>query len=158
MVAKMDFFSKARLALKDFSEKLLDIDNTRVPIDQMNALYDYLTKYKHSTETEDIKELMIFLRKKHLVDSICVAETNGSIIASSNGDSLNEAVTGAALYNYVNSEVPKSEAILIKSGSWYMLFPYKKKVFIVKAGADLSPIELKAMAKEVENFLEKRRQ
>ena len=59
------------------------------------------------------------------------------------------------MFNYVNSEIPKSEAVLVKSNEWYMLMPYKNKVFIVRAPASLSTVEFGALAKEVEDKLSK---
>ncbi len=77
-------------------------------------------------------------------------------MASTNGEDLTQALTGTALLNYVQSEIPKSTALFVKSNSWYMVFPHKKKIFIIKALDSLSTPELKAIADDVEAFLAKK--
>lgn len=151
----MSFIEKARIALLNLAEKVLDIDKTVTPKNQIDTLNDYLLRFNFNTDTDDLNKLVNILRKKHLVDSICISNSNGSLIVSSNGNDFNQAVTGTALFNYIQSEIPNSKAILIKSDGWYMLLPHNKKIYIVKACSDLSPIELNAIAKDVETFLRK---
>jgi len=142
--------------IKNFASRVLGLDNTQVPEKQLNAVSEILSKHTFNTNTSDLKRFLKILKKKHLVDLICVAGRNGSVIASTtNGNGLKEAITGTAMFNYVNSEIPKSETILVKSNEWYMLMPYKNKVFIVRAPASLSTIEFGALAKEVEDKLSK---
>ena len=91
---------------------------------------------------------------KHIVDSISISQTNGSLLASSTGNGASEVITASALFNYVQSEIPKSEVVLIKaSPSWNMLFKYNSKIFIIKAPMHLTTIELRAISNEVEEFL-----
>ncbi len=151
----MSFIEKARIALKNFAEKVLDIDNTSIPKNQMDALNDYMLRFNFNTNTSDLNKLVGILRKKHLVDSICVSNSNGSLIVSSNGTDLNQALTGTALFNYIQSEIPNSKAVLIKSDAWYMILPHNKRVYIVKAASDLSPVELRAIANDVEEFFKR---
>ena len=66
------------------------------------------------------------------------------IASTANGNGLKEAITGTAMFNYIKSEIPKSETVLVKSNEWYMLMPYKNKVFIVRAPASLSTVEFGA--------------
>ena len=145
-----------RKFLKGVAEKLLDMDETAQPAAHMKYFEDYLGRHNFNTDTDDIKEFLSVLKKKHLVDDIVVASMTGSAIASSNGHSVAQAVTGAALFNYVKSEIPKSETIMIKANgtnAWHMIFQSSKKLYIVKASSDLSTIELNALAKEIDNFL-----
>ncbi len=142
--------------IKNFAQKLLGLDNTRIPQTQLTEISEILSKHNFNINTTDLKKLLGLLKKKHLVDNICVASKNGSVIASTaNGNSLKEAITGTAMFNYIKSEIPRSETILIKSNEWYMIMPYKNKVFIVRAPASLSTIEFNALAKEVEDRLSK---
>ncbi|MFH1663801.1 MAG: hypothetical protein ABH986_03245 [archaeon] len=142
--------------VKFLAQKLLGLDSTEVPKTQLNAITEMLSKHKFNTNVEDLKKLLSILKKKHLVDHICIASKNGSVIASTaNGNGLKEAIIGTAMFNYIKSEIPKSETVLIKSDDWYMLMPYKNKVFIVRAPASLSTIEFNALAKEVEDKLSK---
>jgi len=143
-------------SVRNFAGKILGLDNTEIPKEQLNAISEILSKFHFNTNSKDLRKLLKVLKKKHLVDNICVASKNGSVIAStSNGNSLKEAVIGTALFNYIKSEIPKSETILIKSNDWYMLMPYKNKIFIVRAPASLSTVEFDALAKEVEGKLTK---
>ncbi len=144
------------MLLRDFAHRVLDVDDTIVPRSQLALLEDFSSKHRFNTEVSKLDELVKILRHKHLVDSICISTNTGTLLASTNGTGISESVIGTALFNYVSSEVPKSEAVLIKSKDWFMLLPYNKRIYIVKAPASLSTIELKAIAKEVEEFLGKK--
>jgi len=151
----MPIISRARVILRDFAHKVLDIDDTKLPEGQIRLLKDHMAKYRQQMkEAASLREMVNFLKKKHMVDSICVSEADGSTVISSNGNDLSEAVTATALFNYINSEVPSSEAVMIKAnGGWFMLIQYEKKVYAIKAPASLTTVELKALAKDVEKAL-----
>ena len=151
----MPIISKARVILRDFAHKVLDIDDTKLPEGKIRLLKDHMAKYKQQMkEAASLREMVNFLKRKHLVDSICVSEADGSTVISSNGNDLSEAVTATALFNYISSEVPSSEAVMIKAnGEWFMLMQSEKKVYAVKAPASLTTIELKALARDVEKAL-----
>lgn len=151
----MPFLTSFRLALRDFANKVLAIDDSQLPRDQIELLKDYMNNHRFNTNTGDLKELMKVLKKKHEVDSIIVSKRNGSMVVSSNGTDLNEAVIGTALFNYIRSELPKSQSIMIKCDDWYMLFPSGDMIYIVRAPASLVPIELNAISRDVEKFLSK---
>ncbi|MBI4210703.1 MAG: hypothetical protein HY544_04330 [Candidatus Diapherotrites archaeon] len=145
----------ARRLLMQFAEKVLDVDDTEQPRGHIRLLEDYAHRFEFDTDKDDVREFLAVLKKKHLVDDIVVSSLNGSAIASTNGDSVSQAVSGAALFNYVKSEIPRSDAILVKSASgagWHMFFPSNRKLYIVKAASDLSPVEMRALAREIENF------
>ena len=144
-------------AFRRFAEVVLDIDSTELPIDQCRALEEFSAKMKFDTDTSDLKKLMGVLKRKHLVDSICVAKLNGSSIASTNGSSSAECILGTSMFKYINSELPKSESVFVKvDGNWLMLLPYDAKMYIVRAPSNLSTIELKAIAKELERALKRK--
>ena len=105
------------------------------------------------------RDLLIgVLKRKHLVDSICVAKLNGSTIASTNGSSGTECILGTSMFKYINSELPKSESVFVKvDGNWLMIMPYDAKMYIVRAPSNLSTIELKAIAKELERALKRKK-
>jgi hypothetical protein len=147
----LDFFKKV-------SNRILGIDDTSMAFDQVSAIADMFAHLNFDIETDDLKELVKLLKKKHLVDSIVVTKKNGSVIASTNGQGMKEAITGTALFNYISSEIPRSQSVLIKCDDWYMIFPFKERMYIVRAGANLSTIELRALAKEIEEFIETRGQ
>ena len=142
--------------ISNFAGKFLGLDNTVPPEKQLNAISEILSKHSFNTSTNDLKKFLKILKKKHLVDLICIASRSGSVIASTaNGNGLKEAITGTAMFNYIKSEIPRSETVLIKSDEWYMLMPYMNKIFIVRAPASLSTIEFSALAREVEDKLSK---
>ena len=143
----------AKKLLMRFAEKVLDVDETVEPTAHIKFLEDYSGRLVFDTRADDVMGFLKVLKKKHLVDEIVVSTLNGSAIASTNGHSVSQAITGAALFNYVKSELPKSETVLVKSNGWHMLFVYNKKLYLVKAGSDLSNIELKALAKEIDRYL-----
>ena len=154
---EMKFFSKAKSVLLGFAQKVLDVEQENASYYPKNTFDEYLSRFDFDTsKVGEVPELLRLLQKKHLVDSICVASSNGSLVASSNGDDFTQALTGTALFNYVQSELPKSEALLVKSNGWYMVFPFRKKIFIIRAFDSLSTLEMKAIANEIEGFLSKK--
>lgn len=97
----------------------------------------------------------MILKRKHLVDSFLVTNLDGSVVVSSEGNGINDGLVGTAMFSYIKSEMPSSEAVMIKKDDgWFFLFPFSKKVFIIKAGSELSNIELKALAIDLGSLLE----
>lgn len=139
--------------LRRFADKVLDRPQPAFSSDQLSALEDLLANRPLDQLPSDLSELVRVLKRKHVVDSISVSQMNGSLLASTNGNGISEAITASALFNYIQSEIPKSEVVLIKSKAWNMLFQYHGKIFVIKAPASLSTIELRAISKEVEAFL-----
>lgn len=149
-------FKNAKGFFKKMAYKVLDLDDTVQPTEQLKLFEDYLGKHEFDTNTSNITEFLDILKRKHLVDDIVISTMDGSSIASTNGDGVSKAVTGAALYSYIQSELPKSESILVKSqGHWNMFFPHNNKLYILKASSDLSIIEIRSLAKEIDSFLVK---
>ena len=143
-------------AFRGFVNLVLDLDTTVVPQEQMNALNDILARHRFNVNAKTLDDLVQVLKKKHLVDEICITQKNGSLLASTENNGVSQAITASALFNYIQSELPKSETVLIKNHAWNMLFSYGGKIYIVKSPASLSTIELKAISKEIEKFLEKK--
>ncbi|MGI6589954.1 MAG: hypothetical protein ACOX1V_04830 [Candidatus Iainarchaeum sp.] len=138
--------------LRNFARGVLD-DNTSSPIVQIEFLKDFLSKHKY-VYSQDFEENLNILKRKHLVDSFLVTNLDGSIVVSSEGNGHTDGIMGTAMLSYIKSELPDSESVLIKrSDGWFMLFSLNKKVFIVKAGSELSNIELKALSIELESLL-----
>lgn len=140
--------------LRKVTRKMLDVDNDSPPHDQMDLLHNFLARHKWELNTSSLQDLIQGMKKKHLVDSICICSPNGSIVISTDENDFSEALIGSALFNYIKNELPESETVLIKDkDNWFMVFPYNGKIYIIRAGADLTTIELRALAKEVESFL-----
>ncbi len=146
-------------AISGFAKSVLDLDDTRVPQEQLSALQDLLARQSFNTIPSDLKELVIHLKQKHVVDSISISETNGSLLASSNAGGVAEVITASALFNYVQSEFPKSEVVMVHTkDSWSMLFKFNGKIFVIRAPSHLTTIELRAISNEVDLFLSERAQ
>jgi hypothetical protein len=140
--------------LRKVTRKVLDVENDSPPHDQMDLLNNFLARHKWELNTSSLQDLIQGMKKKHLVDSICICSSNGSIVISTDENDFSEALIGSSMFNYIRNELPDSETVLVKDkDNWFMLFPFNGKVYIVRAGADLTTIELRALAREVESFL-----
>jgi len=143
---------------KKIASKVLDDDAQIQTSSQIEFLRDFLSKHSY-VFCEDFGENLGILKKKHLVDDFVVSNFDGSVVASSNGNGHSEGIMGTAMFSYIKSEIPDSEAILIKrADGWFMLFNLNKKIFIVKAGSELSGIELRALAMELSILLEENKE
>ena len=136
------------------ASSVLEIDDTAVPYEQLEILNDFLSKHQFDLSSGNIEKLLRELKKKHLVDSISVIGKDGELVVSSEGNGNQEASLASSLLNYIDAEIATPESVLIKgNNSWFMLFPFNSKTYIIKAQASLSNIELKALAKELESFV-----
>ncbi len=143
-----------RSFIRGFVSKVLDTDGTSRPDSQVEFLQDFLSKHKYIF-SKDFEQNLVILKKKHLVDSFLVTNLDGSVIVSTEGNGINEGLVGTAMFSYIKSEMPSSEAVMIKrEDGWFFLFPFGKKIFLVKAGSELTNIELKALAIDLGSFLE----
>ena len=125
---------------------------------QVDFLKDFLSKHNY-VFSNDFEDNLRILKKKHLVDDLLVTNFDGSVVVSSTGNGHSDGIMGTAMFSYIKSEIPDSEAILIKrEEGWFMLFTLSKKVFIVKAGSELSGIELKALAMELSILMEENKE
>lgn len=125
---------------------------------QVDFLKDFLSKHNY-VFSNDFEDNLRILKKKHLVDDFLVTNFDGSVVVSSTGNGHSDGIMGTAMFSYIKSEIPDSEAILIKrEEGWFMLFTLSKKVFIVKAGSELSGIELKALAMELSILMEENKE
>jgi len=138
---------------RSFANRVLDIDDTSKPQAQVDFLHDFLSKHNY-VYSNDFEENLNILKKKHLVDSFLVTSMDGSVVVSSDGNGVNEGLIGTAMFSYIKGEMPSSEAVLIKKeDGWFMIVPFNKKIFIIKAGSELSNIELRALALDLSSLL-----
>jgi hypothetical protein len=141
--------------LKKFVMKVMDVDDTEAPVSQLQLLRDFLSRHRYEF-SDDFDENLATLKRKHMVDSFVVTNTDGSVILSSEGNGHMEGIVGTAMYSYIQSELPGSESVLVKKDDgWFMIFSIDKKIYIVKAGCELSNIELKALANELHLMIPK---
>jgi uncharacterized protein YeeX (DUF496 family) len=136
------------------TKRVLDVEDNRTPQEQMKLLNNFLSRHKFELNTNSIQDLVQSMKKKHLVDSICICSPNGSIVISTDENDFSEAIIGSAMFNYIRTELPESETILVKDKeNWFMIFPFNGKIYIIRAASDLTRIELQILAKEIESFL-----
>ena len=142
--------------IKDIALRVLALDDTDLPQEQFDFIRDCSQKMmRFEIMPDELKDLMKFVQAKHAVDSILVTNLNGSTLASSDGHSIKQGLNRTALFNYIASELPKSETVMIKAeGLWHILFKFEEKIFIITAASNLSRPELQAIAREVQGFLE----
>ena len=135
------------------ASKVLGLDNTTKPASQIELLQTFLDRHRF-VFSPDLHDCLATLKKKHLVDEIIVASKDGTLLVGSGNNGALEALTGSALFNYVKNELPKTETLFVKQKDhWFMVIPSEEKVFIIRASAELSNIELKALAREVEEVV-----
>ncbi len=121
---------------------------------QVEFLKDFLSKHNYIFSKDFGKNLEI-LKRKHLVESFVVTNFDGSIILSSESTQENDGIIGTAMLSYIKSELPQTQTVLIKKeDGWFMLFNLNNKVFIVRAGSELSNLELRALAFELTELLD----
>lgn len=143
-----------RRFVRGVTKRVLDVEDNRTPQEQMKMLNTFLSRHKFELNTSSIQDLVQSMKKKHLVDSICICSPNGSIVISTDENDFSEAIIGSAMFNYIKTELPESETILVKDKeNWFMIFPYNGKIYIVRAASDLTRVELQVLAKEIESFL-----
>lgn len=146
--------------LKNIFSKVFNFKNETYKYNdsQIEFLKDFLSKHNYVFSKDFSKNLEI-LKRKHLVESFVVTNFDGSVILSSDSDEQNEGIIGTAMLSYIKSELPQTQTVLIKKeDGWFMLFNLDKKVFIVRAGSELSNIELQALAFDLSGLLEENKE
>lgn len=136
---------------------VLDQDDTSMPSTQYACITDFLSHQRFEFTSVNLADLLSTMKSKHLVESILVAGKNGQLVAASEPDGVKEAVLTSALYNYVNAELAHAFSVTIQTGEqWLMIYPFNQRLFVVKSRSGLSNLELRALARELENMLIKR--
>lgn len=144
-------------ALQKFAAKVMDVDTTEAPASQMEVLRDFLSKHRYEF-SDDLEQNLRVMKRKHMVDSFVVTNNDGSIIVSSEGNGQMEGIVGTAMYSYIKSELPGSESILVKKDDgWFMIISLDERIYIIKAGSELSNIELKTLATELHSMIPKQK-
>ncbi len=137
-----------------FAAKVIAVDDTVVPEQQLQVLRDMLKGQKIELHGRDAKKLLACLRRKHLVNSITVVKHNSNLVFSSEGNGAKEAESATELFKFVDRHFSRPDSIAFKQNSeWNMLFQLNGKLFIVKANSSLSTVELKVIAEDIEKAL-----
>ena len=101
---------------KSLIEKVWAIDSTRYPEQQFESMRELLRHEQVNVTAKDLQELVKKLRLKHWVDEISIANFNGSLLVSSQPNALKQAISSAAMFSYVASEIMESK-MLFRAGT-----------------------------------------
>ncbi|MDP2973662.1 MAG: hypothetical protein Q8N60_01290 [Candidatus Diapherotrites archaeon] len=139
-----------------FAAKIIAVDDTAVPREQLRLLYDLLQSEKIELKGKDAKKLLECLKRKHAVNSITVVRLNNRLVCSSEGNGAMDAERAVDLFKFISGDSTKPDAVAVKRNSqWHMLFPSNGKLLIIKANNSLSTLELRVIAKDIEKVLQK---
>ena len=153
----MLFMNPISYVLSRFAAKMLAIDNTAVPRDQMKALSEMLARHSVALEGEEANDLLACLKRKHLLNSITVRKMDNGLVFSSEGNGNAESKRAADVIDYIGRNLSRADvAVLRLDREWMMLMPHGKNLYIVRANSGLSTVELRALAREIELVLGKR--
>ncbi len=141
-----------------FAAKILDFDHTALPEQQFAMIQDTLASKTFEIKGKEAQELLNCLKRKHIVNSITVRRLNEGIVLSSSGNGNAESQNGTDLMNFAAKSFSGTDLITMRSDrEWIMLLPWQDSLYIVKANSTLSGIELKALAREIESILRRKR-
>ncbi len=141
-----------------FAAKVLDFDHTALPEQQFAMIQDVLANETIQIKGSEAKELLSCLKKKHLVNSITVRRIKNGTVFSSSGNGQAESKNASDLMGFATKNFATADIVTMRTEKdWVMLMPFKESIYIIKANSCLSTIELKAIAREIEFELKKRR-
>ncbi|MCD6434191.1 MAG: hypothetical protein J7L14_01105 [Candidatus Diapherotrites archaeon] len=134
--------------------RLLAIEDLTPPEEQLKALNDLIAKYDIKITSQSSRRILQDLKRRHLVDSIIVSDNNGNLLLSTETNGLKDAIIASSVFQYATTEFRRSNFFFLKDNKgWVMFFTHNKRLFIVRAQSNLEPVELKALAKDVEKYL-----
>lgn len=141
-----------------FAAKILAFDDTELPEQQFALIQDMLAGQSNEIKGRDAVELLASLKKKHLVNSITVRRIKDNLIFSSSGNGFDEGENASDIMNFVNRVFDGTDFFSMRTKKdWVMLFPYENNLYLIKANSSVSPVELKAIAKEIEKTLKRKK-
>ena len=141
-----------------FAAKILDFDHTALPEQQFAMIQDMLASKSFEIKGREAQDLLNCLKRKHLVNSITVRRLNEGLVISSSGNGNTESQNGTDLMNFAAKNFSGTDLVTMRSDKeWIMLMPWQNSLYIVKANSSISGIELKALAKEIESILRRKR-
>lgn len=139
-----------------FAAKVLGFDDTALPEQQFAMIQDVLANSKVKVQGKEAKQLLLCLKRKHLVNSI--TRMREGLVFSSSGNGEAESKSGKEILNFVNENFDKTDVITMRTErEWVMLMPMQGSLYVVRANSTLSTVELKALASEIEAVLKKSR-
>jgi len=141
-----------------FAAKILAFDNTELPEQQFALIQDMLAGQSNEIRGKNAVELLSSLKKKHLVNSITIRRLNNGLVFSSSGNGFDEGEKASDVLNFANRIFDGTDFFSMRTKKeWIMLFPWENSLFIIKANSSVSPVELRAIAKEIEKTLKRKK-
>ena len=125
-------------------------------LDRMTYLHELLyVPAQKRLQPSKTRKYFTQLTDDFTVSSLTCAKTDGSIVASSKQDAFSDAIKGSSLYEFVLSEEPSTNFILIKGAEKVKaFFPSNGNLFLVEATGNITPVEVKALAEQAKKGLE----
>lgn len=141
-----------------FAAKVLDFDHTALPEQQFAMIQDVLANESIQVKGTEAKELLSCLKRKHLVNSITVRRLKNDVVFSSSGNGQAESKSALNLMSFASKNFATADIVTVRTEKdWVMLMPFEGSIYVVKANSCLSTVELRAIAREIELELKKRR-
>jgi len=140
-----------------FAVKILDFDNTCLPEQQFAIIQDMVANQTIPITGKGVKDILLCIKKKHIVNSITVRRMKDGVVFSSTGNGMGESKNASDLLAFVGKSFSGTDVITMRNEKeWVMLLPLQEHLYIVKANSTVSTVELKAIAKEIQSVLKKR--
>ena len=141
-----------------FAAKVLAFDQTSIPEQQFAMIQDLLANENIPIKGKEAKELLSCLKRKHLVNSITVRRLKDGMVFSSSGNGQAESKNASDIVNFVNRNFSLTDIVTMRTEKeWVMLMPFRESLYIIKANRSISVVEIKAIAREIESTLKRRR-
>ncbi len=101
----------------------------------------------------DTDDPLYRLMNDFTLDSITISKSDGTVILG-NGKSKIESIKGSSLFEYIKSEIPTANYIMIKTRSGVrVIYSDGEYIYIAKATGYVSPLEMRILAKRVKRDL-----
>ncbi len=126
--------------------KILGLDDTDLPLEQINYLKDVSKEYSVTEISRNtFNEFVDSLLRKHLIDSVVVFKAN-NLLYSSSPEILELA---NKIYDMFSAFKRKDKVLYFNVGSWVSMFERDDFVYLIKSEARLSEFELNAVSKDI---------
>lgn len=101
----------------------------------------------------NINDFVKMLKRKYWINSIIVMSRSGEMLLCDAASAELEPML--PLFTAAANTLPNARAMLLKRDSWYMIFALGTNVYALKAPGEISTCEMKALAREINDGLEK---
>ncbi len=136
---------------KKIAFKILALDDTQLPEEQFEFIFESIQKQpKFKNNIVEKREFLNMLKQKHGINSIIVTDIKNGTILIGDKPSRKQAI------EKMKELLTNNDSILIrKKFGWDIYVANNGNAYLISANSDLTQAELKALAREVEEFLNK---